>query len=272
MSSHFSRRRVHLDSLDQLELLSVHELRQGFPEHYHDTFCISLIRQGTEAIQLQDYTWYVPAEHLSITNPYEIHANPLLPAKDLAFDTLYLSQEIVDHYLGQKGISFKHVSYSNPLAIKAFNHLAKLLLNSPGDKSINQALRQLLQALSPISINTEEQRLATTASEKWEALILFIEAQIKEKFDLASLARFVHLDKYRFAKEFRLRYGLSPINYILMKKVFQIKTEIEPQTDLTQLAYEYNFTDLAHFSRTFKRFIGISPSVYRKSLTSTSGI
>ena len=34
---------------------------------------------------------------------------------------------------------------------------------------------------------------------------------------------------------------------------------------LTEIAYELDFYDQAHFTRIFKRFAGINPSAYRKS-------
>ena len=53
---------------------------------------------------------------------------------------------------------------------------------------------------------------------------------------------------------------------LLMKKVFSSKMLINSNTELTTLAYQYNFTDLAHFSKTFKRFVGISPKNYQQSI------
>jgi len=43
------------------------------------------------------------------------------------------------------------------------------------------------------------------------------------------------------------------MNYILLKKIFSAKDLITTSTDLTKKAHQYNFTDLAHFSKTFKR-------------------
>ena len=266
MPSRFSKQSARLKSHDHMELLSVQILQQGFPEHYHDTFCISLIREGTEAIKFREHTWYAPAGHFSITNPQEIHANPLLPAKNLTFDTLYLSQDMVDHFTGREGVSFQHVAYSNATAIAAFDQLTKIFFHSPEPAQIEDSVNRLLRTLSPIAQTKPSDPTETTPSLKWEQLIAFIETQIKEKIDLALLARLIHMDKYQFAKAFRKRFGLSPINFVLMKKVFSAKADITAETDLTSLAYTYNFSDLAHFSRTFKRFIGVPPNTYKNGL------
>ncbi|MEL6837567.1 MAG: AraC family transcriptional regulator [Bacteroidota bacterium] len=266
MPSRFSKQSARLRSQDQMELLSVQNLQQGFPEHYHDTFCISLIRQGTEAIQFREHSWYAPAGHFSITNPQEIHANPLLPAKNLTFDTLYISQDMVDHFMGRKDVSFQHVAYSNAKAVAAFDQLARSFFHPAAPAQIEGALQFLLRTLSPIAQARSSDLIESFPSLKWEQLIAFIEAQIKEKIDLALLARLMHMDKYQFAKAFRKRFGLSPINFVLMKKVFCAKADITAGTDLTSIAYTYNFSDLAHFSRTFKRFIGVPPNTYKSGL------
>ena len=57
------------------------------------------------------------------------------------------------------------------------------------------------------------------------------------------------------------------MNYVLMRKIFSSKTLIKSNLELTEVAYQYNFTDMAHFSKTFKRFIGISPKSYQESIS-----
>jgi AraC-like DNA-binding protein len=57
------------------------------------------------------------------------------------------------------------------------------------------------------------------------------------------------------------------MNYVLMRKIFSSKALIKSNIELTEVAYQYNFTDIAHFSKTFKRFIGISPKRYKESIS-----
>ena len=51
-----------------------------------------------------------------------------------------------------------------------------------------------------------------------------------------------------------------------MKKIFDCKARIDSNSELTELAYLYSFSDLAHFSNTFKRYVGISPKKYQANL------
>ncbi|MEM8907575.1 MAG: AraC family transcriptional regulator, partial [Bacteroidota bacterium] len=92
------------------------------------------------------------------------------------------------------------------------------------------------------------------------------EANLECKVTLEGLSRFMNMDKFHFVKEFRAKHGLSPINYVLMKKIFKAKALINNTTSLTQLAYRFEFSDQAHFSKQFKRYIGVSPRAYKKQL------
>ncbi|SHF84784.1 AraC-type DNA-binding protein [Leeuwenhoekiella marinoflava DSM 3653] len=93
-----------------------------------------------------------------------------------------------------------------------------------------------------------------------------IEDNIYNKFCLDELSKMANINKYGFVKKFKTSTGMTPMNYILMKKIFSCKTFIEPNSELTELAYLYNFSDLAHFSKTFKRYIGISPKKFQANL------
>ena len=78
--------------------------------------------------------------------------------------------------------------------------------------------------------------------------------------------KIANLNKFGFAKKFKIFTGMSPMNYILMRKIFSSKKLISPNSELTKIAYQYNFTDMAHYSKTFKRFIGISPKKYKETI------
>jgi AraC-like DNA-binding protein len=75
------------------------------------------------------------------------------------------------------------------------------------------------------------------------------------------------MDKFKFAKSFKYFCGISPMNYMLIKRVFEAKETISKETNLTALAYEFNFTDMSHFSRQFNRYIGLSPKKYQQNLS-----
>jgi len=255
--------------LDTVEYISIENQTTSFPMHYHETFCISLIHKGVEQIDFEDQSLFTEAGSISITNPYEIHANPLIDNDTLLkFDTIYLPNEVVKYILGGKSIKFSNRQITSSKANDLFLQV-KEALDTKNDEIIKSQLSKFINTLKDYSEEFEKE-YAALESEDFSPVKDYIETHILDKFSLEELSKMVHINKYGFAKKFKASTGMSPMNYILMRKIFSSKNQIEPNTELTNLAYQYNFTDMAHYSKTFKRFIGISPKKYQESLLSES--
>ncbi|MBL4745673.1 MAG: helix-turn-helix transcriptional regulator [Flavobacteriaceae bacterium] len=94
----------------------------------------------------------------------------------------------------------------------------------------------------------------------------YIENNIHDMFSLDELSKMANINKFGLVKKFKEPTGMTPMNYILMRRIFSSKKLINSFSELTEIAYQYNVTDMAHFSKTFKCFIGISPKKYKKAL------
>ena len=94
-------------NFDDLEYISIDNQTTEFPKHFHETFCISLIHQGTEQIDFENQNLFSEAGSISITNPFEIHSNPIIDLNfPLKFDTIYISNDLMKAALDGKNIIF----------------------------------------------------------------------------------------------------------------------------------------------------------------------
>ena len=94
-------------NLDNLEYISIKEQKTGFPKHFHETFCISLIFEGIEQIDFGHQNIFSEKGSLTITNPYEIHSNPLLDVLcKTQFDTIYISKDLMKYLFNGKNMYF----------------------------------------------------------------------------------------------------------------------------------------------------------------------
>lgn len=254
---------------DNLEYISIDQQTTDFPKHFHETFCISLIHEGIEQIDFETRSLFSEKGSITITNPFEIHANPLMDTSScLKFDTLYLSNDLMSHVLNGKDIRFNKRKINNRKTNDLFMEL-KNVLDTKNTKDIERCLERFLVNLSLFaedhsSIHEEEDLNG------FAHINSYIEAHIQNRFSLNELANMANINKYGFVKKFKASVGMTPMNYILMKKIFSSKHLIQTDSSLTDLAYQYNFTDLAHFSKTFKRYIGISPKEFKAKLWAIS--
>jgi len=252
-------------SIKNLEYISIENQTTDFPKHYHETFCISLIHKGTEKIDFEKSSLFCESGSISITNPFEIHANPLIDQDTpLSFDTIYIPIEAMKSVFDGKTISFTNRKITNDQANQYFLDLKESIVK--GDKNlIEQKLKNFIELLKSHYEETEVEHSELDFS-SFKSINLHIEKHIQEKFNLTELAKMAMINKYGFAKKFKSSTGMTPMNYILMKKIFSAKSLIKANSDLTKIAHQYNFSDLAHFSKTFKRYIGISPNSFKESL------
>ncbi len=253
--------------IENLEYISIENQTTHFPKHFHETFCVSLIHQGLEQIDFENHSLFSEKGCISITNPYEIHSNPISDSEiPLRFDTLYLPIDLMRYVLNGRSIRFFNRKINNVLANMLFSKL-KVAIDSRNSKQIELSLTYFLNVLQNYS-SEYEMGFWGIDFEEFNDINLYVENNIQDKFTLNDLAKMANINKYGFAKKFKNFTGMSPMNYILMKKAFSSKKLISQHSELTEIAYQYNFSDLAHFSKTFKRFIGISPRNYRDSLRS----
>lgn len=92
----------------------------------------------------------------------------------------------------------------------------------------------------------------------------YMDAYYKERITLDALARLAHWDKYYFSHMFTKTFGISPINYLLERRILHSK-ELLKSTDLsiTQIAEATGFSSQNYFSQSFRRYTGETPLAYR---------
>lgn len=250
---------------NEISFISVENQNQDFPKHFHETFCISLIRNGIEKMELDNQLLYCQSNCISITNPFEVHANPLADKDSrVSFDTIYISSDLMSHILNRNEVKFSNMQIHDPVLNKAFTLLLDELKSANQTQS-KQLLRNLAFQLYPHTLLTKNVT-SSFHSDYLAELITYIEQHLENKIYLDELAKITHLNPFGFAKKFKSLTGMTPMSYVLMKKIFSAKARITSDCDLTDLAYTYNFTDMAHFSHSFKKYVGISPKEYRDQL------
>lgn len=100
-----------------------------------------------------------------------------------------------------------------------------------------------------------------------------VEAHLYANITLQELAQLTCMSLSSFKREFTRIYREAPATYLRDKKLEQAASLI-CTSDLrtTDIAYDCGFSDVAHFSRSFKQKFGIAPSLYRlNQIAKTTG-
>lgn len=81
--------------------------------------------------------------------------------------------------------------------------------------------------------------------------------------DLASES---NMSTFHFARSFKKTTGHSPHKYLITMRLEKAMTLIPQDIPLAEVASESGFADQAHFTRVFKKKMGITPAAYRRKL------
>jgi AraC family transcriptional regulator len=134
-------------------------------------------------------------------------------------------------------------------------------------KVYEQALATILQlvlAHAGSSATTTETPLADRPRSRFTAATDFVEEHLDRKIGLCELASLVALSVSQFAHAFKAEYGVSPHRYLTVRRIERAKTLLRT-TDYTvaSIAQRAGFASQAHFSDSFGKIVGVTPSAYR---------
>ncbi len=97
-------------------------------------------------------------------------------------------------------------------------------------------------------------------------VLTYIRDQYKAPVTLEELAAVAGMAPKYFCRAFAQMTGKTPIAYLNYYRIEQASERLAfTQDPVTEIALGCGFNDVSHFSRTFSRYKGMPPTVYRKS-------
>lgn len=95
----------------------------------------------------------------------------------------------------------------------------------------------------------------------------YLDAHFKENITLDQLAAMAHVNKYHMVHSFTREYGISPINYLISRRIYESRYLLN-NTDhsLAQISQMLGFSSPSYFSQRFKKLEGVTPMQYRKGI------
>jgi AraC-like DNA-binding protein len=108
------------------------------------------------------------------------------------------------------------------------------------------------------------QQITRQVDPRLSRVIDFIEANLAMPLRLNDLAAVVCISSYHFARSFKAATGLTPHNYVQLRRITRAK-ELLARTRLpiAQVAADVGFASQAHMTDVFREKVGATPAKYR---------
>ena len=101
--------------------------------------------------------------------------------------------------------------------------------------------------------------------ERISKAIELLDKNQRKVFRASELAKVCFMSRARFSMEFKKLTGMSPARYQMVRRLALVQQLLLYSDDkLETLAADFGFSSAYHLSNTFKRYLGVAPSVFRK--------
>ncbi|NWJ52057.1 MAG: helix-turn-helix transcriptional regulator [Bacteroidetes bacterium] len=253
------------------------------PHFHQDMMEIVYCHCGTQLYEVDNQIYRIKGGEIFITFPNELHSTNQKPEeKGILYwlqiyihpdnnKLLWLSKE-ESVFLINKLLSISQRHFKADTKIyKIFEEMFIANdLYSDVEKQIR--IKQLLLQLIIILIDTSSLSTLEQKDDKVSVISSFIQDNLKNQLCINCLANVVHLSESRFKSWFKQQFGMPAMEYIQRQKINK-SIEIwnqNPGKSVTDIAYSLNFSSPQYFSTQFKKYIGVSPKIFKPQLCDNS--
>ena len=237
--------------------------------HTHSHMELFYIVGGKGQFLIQDQLYPVNVNNLVIINPNVLHTEVSLDAHPLEYIVLGIEGlELTANggFNGQFAIldHFESVEISGCL----HNILREMRQKKTSYQDVCQAYMDILiirlMRNTPLSVPTDPQTAA--GNRHCAAVRRYIDLHYKQPLTLELLAEEAHMNKYYLSHAFKQEYGISPINYMISRRIEESKYLLaETDLSMSQIAQLLGFSSLSYFSQVFRKSQSVSPAEYRRN-------
>ncbi|GAA3521665.1 AraC family transcriptional regulator [Aquimarina addita] len=247
---------------------------------YQSTYTLKYVIDGTKYYNIGHKDIKVSRSEYVILNDCQIITEAKKGTKGLSlFLSPKLINEISHFYLGDNSsLQFLEIIHKSSNQ-KVKNLLHKIVYLYEHDQvHLNQQIEELFLTISEliiqeqVSIDTNFKKLKIikhdTKRELYKSIIetkKYLNDNFRDKISLEKISKDIGISKYHLHRLFREINGNTPLEYLTAIRLENAKNKLRYSKDsIFEIAISCGFDSLPYFSNIFKKFVGLSPTTYRK--------
>jgi AraC-like DNA-binding protein len=248
------------------------------PTHSHEQYQLNVNLDLPGGVRYRGGYHVLPARSLAVIMPGEVHTPRDCDARDdvSAHLTLYVNPSTMGEAApGHRGLPFfRDLIVDAPEVVSGLVRLHATLSGRAGRSGPPPAASALEQDVRLVTLFADlveryaGVRIARPRRPAHRAVRRaqdYLHANCTANVSLAELARVSGLSRYHLTRLFTASVGVPPHAYQLQLRVDHAKRILlGGRRGASDAAHETGFFDLSHFSRHFKRHVGVSPGAYAR--------
>ena len=234
-----------------------------FVAHQREFHIVAFIQQGELSLKYRERNYTLNTGDSIVIPAGEIHSfnTPIDSPALVAFHYI----DTVEAITASNGLLFPIVDTITSTKEAAKQIVGALFssLESPLEISIYlQCLSDLITSLSEhLNQNT---KVTDSDIRSLVAAKNYIQNNLSQPFCLTDISSRFNIDKWQLSRKFKPLFGVTLFQHIHASRMVKAKDLLSQQKDIGQVALDLGYSDQSHFTRFFKRFVGISPTKWIK--------
>jgi AraC-like DNA-binding protein len=148
--------------------------------------------------------------------------------------------------------------------IQTFNEILTLLENSFEESVLEIAHIKLLNFIASF-VYLKELNPVALENDLIQQSINFMKENVTQVYEVSDFSKAKNLSTTHYARLFKNKMGVSTLQYFNQLKIQKSCQYLYfSDKSIKEICHELGFSDPFYFSRLFKKYIGISPSEYKK--------
>ena len=235
--------------------------------HAHNYAELFYIVGGDGQFRIEDQVYPVKTDQMVIVNPNVIHTEVSYEAHPLEYIVLGIEGLELTMTQSQAGRYRILDCRGGGDILTCLRHILHETRSAqPGYEIICQAYMEILILRLMRNADFSLTASAPAVSHQCAAVRHYIDTHYKEPLTLDMLAREAHVSKYYLAHAFKEEYGLSPIHYMISRRIEEGRYLLsETNMSISQISRILGFSSASYFSQSFRNAQQMSPNEYRRT-------
>lgn len=232
----------------------------AYPPHTHDTWTLCIVDNGGIRFDLDRHSRGAGTSGITVLPPGVVHDGRPADSNGFTKRVIYLEASVLGENL--IGHAVDHPVIVDPSLRGKISTIHRALASADDALEAETRLGLIAECVSThFGIRVDEKQWHQP-NELAEQLRAFLDLRLFETVTLASAGAALGASPTHLARCFSRTFGIAPHTYVLGRRIESSRRRLLAGQSLAEVAIGAGFHDQAHFTRHFKRHLGVTPGRY----------
>ena len=245
-----------------MEALHARFVHHAYRPHSHPTWTVAVVHDGAARFEVETTQQRADRGELFVLEPEAVHTGMAAVPEGWAYKVLYLDPGLLHDWQERDGVApraARWVVFRDHALRNSLLRMHSVLARGASGLELDECVVGAIDALRP------HLRPGPSAARGGyeHAAVRRARVYLREHWDqpvaLAALSSFAGLTRFELVRRFREQTGLTPHAFQTNLRVERARAMLSAGEPIARIAAACGFADQPHFTRTFRRAVGVTP-------------